>query len=133
MILVTWNLPREVSSAIALALLLGIRRIAQVLQGPAVKEQVERGGRLGSRWAAFGLGAAFFAAVFPVVFVGEVAANNTPKVVIGSKDEIFYSGSAKKEEALALGNALKQSGYVTDRDQQQPRSKEGIHRRQSSL
>ena len=114
-ILIGWNLPRAACSVIGFALLFGIRRIAQVLQGPAVKEQVARGGRLGSRWAALGLGAAFLAVLFGGIFVTEMAANNTPKVVIGSNDEVFYSGSATKEEALALGNALKQTGYFSDR------------------
>jgi hypothetical protein len=114
-VLLAWNLPRTVVSPIALVLLFGTRGIAERLQGRAVKAQVERGGRLGSRWAAFGLGAAFLAAVFGVIYVAEVAADNTTKIVIGSKDEVFYAGSATKEEALALGNALKRSGYLTDR------------------
>jgi len=114
-ILLAWNLPRTACSIIAFALLIGIRRIAQALQGPAVKQQVERGGRLGSRWAAFGIGAAFFAVLFGVTFAVVTAADNMPKVVVGSKDEVFYSGSATKEEATALGNVLKQSGFFTDR------------------
>jgi hypothetical protein len=36
------------------------------------------------------------------------------KVTIGTKDEIRYSGSATKEQALALGAALKADGYLTD-------------------
>lgn len=78
-ILLAWNLPRTACSIIAFALLIGIRRIAQALQGPAVKQQVERGGRLGSRWAAFGIGAAFFAVLFGVTFAVVTAADNSLK------------------------------------------------------
>jgi hypothetical protein len=37
------------------------------------------------------------------------------KVVIGTKDEVRYSGTATKEQALALGQALKTSGYFSDK------------------
>ncbi len=33
------------------------------------------------------------------------------KVMVGSKDEVRYEGAATKEEADALGKALKDSGY----------------------
>ncbi len=36
------------------------------------------------------------------------------KVQIGTKDEVHYSGTATKEQALALGQALKTSGYFSD-------------------
>jgi hypothetical protein len=37
------------------------------------------------------------------------------KVIVGSKDEVRYEGTATKEEAEALGKALKDSGYFQDR------------------
>jgi hypothetical protein len=40
---------------------------------------------------------------------------STTKVIIGTKDEVRYSGTATKEQALALGAALKTSGYFTDK------------------
>lgn len=115
LVLLAWSLPRAACSIIALALLFLIQRIAQALQGPAVKQQVELGGRLGSRWTAFGLGAAFFAVLFGIIMAVVMAADNMPKVIVGTKDEVFYSGSATKEEATALGNVLKQSGFFTDK------------------
>jgi len=36
-------------------------------------------------------------------------------VTIGSKDEVYYSGSATKDQAVALGEALKSEGYFQDR------------------
>jgi hypothetical protein len=113
-VFLAWNIPRSASSPIALILLIAIQRMARSLQGAAVKEHTERGGRLGSKWLAFGGGAALLAAIVAVVFVSARAADG-PKVPIGSKDEIYYSGSATKEEAQALGNSLKQSGFLADR------------------
>jgi hypothetical protein len=39
-----------------------------------------------------------------------------PKTVtIGTKDQVIYSGTATKDQATALGNALKTDGYFQDR------------------
>jgi hypothetical protein len=35
-------------------------------------------------------------------------------VTIGTKDQVIYSGTATKDQATALGNALKSDGYFTD-------------------
>jgi hypothetical protein len=40
---------------------------------------------------------------------------NGRKVIIGTKDEVFYSGTATKDQATALGNALKTDGYFQDK------------------
>jgi hypothetical protein len=40
---------------------------------------------------------------------------NGRKVTIGTKDEVFYSGTATKDQATALGNALKTDGYFQDK------------------
>jgi hypothetical protein len=40
---------------------------------------------------------------------------NGRKVIIGTKDEVFYSGTATKDQANALGNALKTDGYFQDK------------------
>lgn len=37
------------------------------------------------------------------------------KVIIGTKDEVRYSGTATKEQALALGQAFKTAGYFSNR------------------
>ncbi len=113
--LLGWHLPHGASFPIALALLFGMQRSAQSLQGSAVKDHVQRGGRLGSKWAAFGLGTAVCAGIFLAVFIPVYAANNGPGVVMGSKDEVYYSGSATREEARSLGNTLKTNGYFSDR------------------
>ena len=39
---------------------------------------------------------------------------HAPKVMVGAKDAIFYYGNATKEDASALGHALKKIGFLTD-------------------
>jgi hypothetical protein len=55
------------------------------------------------------------AALFVVISVAGYVAYHRTGVVIGTKDEVYYSGSATKDEAQALGNALKTIGYFTDK------------------
>jgi len=118
-VLLGWNMPQGLSAPIAIALVVAMRYFALYQQGAAVKDHLQQGGRLGSRWVAFWVGLAFlvaiFAVVFLAVFVPTYLANKGPKVVIGSRDEIYYSGSATKDDAQALGNALKSSGYFADK------------------
>jgi hypothetical protein len=118
-ILIGWNLPVSAKFPLALALLFATQRLARFLQGPAIQQHVQHGGRLGSRWTAFASGLSFMAVLFTVAFLtvyksgGAFAASNS--VVIGSKDEVYYSGSATRQGAEALGNALKAKAYFTDR------------------
>jgi hypothetical protein len=57
LILLGWNLPHSVTSPIALLALFVMARSARSLQGKTVMEHIQQGGRLGSKWMAFGLGA----------------------------------------------------------------------------
>jgi hypothetical protein len=109
-ILFAWHLPQGASFPIGLVLLIAMQRTAQWLQGPAVKEHVQRGGPLGSKWGAFGLGLVFLTVLSAVIYL----AIHKPHVVIGSKDEVFYSGSATKADAQSLGDALKTHGFFSD-------------------
>lgn len=98
-------------------------QIAKTLQGPAIERHIQQGGKLSSRWAALGLSILVSAALFTVVFSGAlaylvssaVATEIRSTVPIGTKDSIILSGTATKEEALKLGEALKQTGYLTNR------------------
>jgi hypothetical protein len=118
-ILLGWNIPQGFSVPIAIGLVVAMRYIAQSQQSAAVEDHLQRGGRLGSKWSAFGVGMAFlagiFAVIFLLVFIPTYTANEGPKVVIGSKDEVYYSGLASKDDAQALGNALKDAGYFRDK------------------
>ena len=118
-ILFGWNLPSSVTFPLALALLFVTQRLARFLQGPAIQNHLEHGGSLASRWTAFASGLGFMAVLFGVAFLtvyksgGAFAASKS--VVIGTKDEVYYSGSATKQDAETLGNALKSDSYFTDR------------------
>src|SRR6202035_5702847 len=77
-----------------------------------------KGGCLASKGLAFGLGLLFLAAIFAVAFAFvslSARAADGSKLLIGVNDEIYYFGSATREDAQALGSALKQSGFLTDR------------------
>lgn len=111
---VTWNLPRAATSVIGIALLLGIRWSATSLQGRAVQDHLQRGGRLGSKNGAFGFGLAICAVIVGCVFLSAYASRD-PSITIGSKDDVSYSGAATAADAQALGNSLKEIGYFKDR------------------
>jgi hypothetical protein len=106
-------IPAGLSSAVAIGLFLGIRAAAKAVQGPAVEEHVRQGGMLGSRWAAAGLGLCLLAITVAGYMAGYLLLN--PKVTIGRNDEVYYSGSATKADANALGQRLKEIHFLTDR------------------
>jgi hypothetical protein len=123
-ILVGWNIPHGGSWIFVLLLLLLMGFVARKVQGAAVAEHLQRGGKLGSKWTAFWVGMAFFAVslaiagaivLFPTLINALTTAGNGPKVVVGTRDEVFYTGSATQADATALGNALKADGYFTDK------------------
>jgi hypothetical protein len=94
-------------------LFLAARGAAKGLQGTAVEQHVRQGGKLGSKWVAAGLGLGVLAIVVGGYVVVYSARN--PKVQIGSKDEVYYSGSASKQDAQTLGEELKTIGFLSDR------------------
>jgi len=114
-VLVGWNLNRGFTTVIGLVLFIAMQRLAKALQGPAVSLHVQDGGRLGSKWTAFWLGIAFLALIFGVAFAYVMATADRNVVKIGSKDEVYYEDGATKEQAQAVGNALKAGGFFTDR------------------
>lgn len=109
-ILFAWHLPQSVTAPIALALLFGTQWSARALQGSAVKVHVQHGGQLASKWGAFSLGIACLGALVAIFYL----ANDKPSITIGTKDQVYYSGSATKAEAQSLGEALKTHGYFND-------------------
>jgi hypothetical protein len=106
-------IPAGLSSAVAIGLFVGIRAAAKAVQGPAVEEHVRLGGRLGSKWAAVGLGLGMLAIIGAGYIAGYLILN--PKVTIGSNDEVYYQGSATKADANALGQRLKEINFLSDR------------------
>jgi hypothetical protein len=118
--IVSGNLiPTDALYALPVILLVAMRGIAQALQGSAVQQHVSQGGKLGSRWIAFGLGigslAVILGGLFVLLVIQQVAMPSSPKVTIGTKDAVYYYGGATKEEAQRLGDKLKSMGYFGDR------------------
>lgn len=94
---------------------IGTWQIAKGEQGKDIEEHTARGGELGSKETAFFVGIGTLAAL--VVAVGAVVYGYRYRktVVVGTKDQVIYSGLATKANAMALGNAFKSNEYFQDR------------------
>ncbi len=68
----------------------------------------------GSKSNALFIGIACLAVVAGVICVTVYKNQNHGMVMIGTKDQVVYSGTATKDQATALGNALKADGYFQD-------------------
>lgn len=118
--IVSGNLiPAGMLYAVPVILLVVTRGIAQATQGPAVQQHVSSGGKLGSRWIAFGIGigslVVIVAGVAVLLVVQQVSTIASSKVTIGTSDSVYYYGTATKEDAQVLGDKLKSIGYFGDR------------------
>jgi len=123
MALGTLYAPRTASSVGAVVLFTITYQTIKAIQGPAIERHLNQGGERSSRWVAFGISLVVAAALVAVVFGGALAYfvgsavvhDKQSAVVIGTKDNILISGSATKQDALNLGEALKRSGYFKDK------------------
>ena len=93
----------------------GTWQAAKEEQGYAVKEHIARGGQLGSRETAVLVGIATLAVLFGVICAALYETQHHKVVIIGTKDQVIYSGIATESNATALGNALKSNEYFQDR------------------
>jgi hypothetical protein len=75
--------------------------------------KIGRRGKPGAAWVAFAVGLA----VLLTIAAGElwVRRNREPKVIVGANDEVYYYRRATKEDALALGQALRKIGFLNGR------------------
>jgi hypothetical protein len=105
-------IPQWATFAVGLALFLGTYNSAKVLQAPLVARHEQMGGQTVSRWVATGVGLIALAAWVGVVLFPTGLGS---KVLVGTKDNVYYSGLATKQDAKALGDALKADGFFTDR------------------
>ncbi len=90
-------------------------QVAKEEQGNAVKEHTACGGQLGSRLTAAWVGIATLAALVVVTGAVVYVYQYRKIVVIGTKDQVIYSGMATKADATALGNALRSDEYFQGR------------------
>jgi hypothetical protein len=104
-----------VSYALGILFFLCTWLIAKEEQGEAIKEHTARGGQLDSRWTAFWIGAVTLVALIVVTSTVFYVFQHRKIVIIGSRDQVIYSGVATKANAMALGNALKSNGGFQDR------------------
>lgn len=90
-------------------------QVAKEEQGEAIAEHIAHGGQLDSRFTAGCVGFATAAAL--AVLAGAViyAYQYRKVVIIGTKDQVIYSGLATKADAAALGGWLKSDEYFQDR------------------
>jgi len=107
-------IPHGVQYPIAIGLIAAMRQVAERLQGPAIAKHVDAGGKLATKWIGFGVGMAFLTLVVGLVLLPLLPSLTKSKVTIGSQDQIFYTGTATKAEAQALGDSLKTQGLLQD-------------------
>lgn len=75
-----------------------------------------RGKNIASTWLAYGVG--LFLLIAAVVVGLEMAhrpASSIPKVVVGTRDEVYYARGATMQQATDLGHALQSTGFLNDR------------------
>ncbi len=89
-------------------------QIAKQEQGKSIEEHIAKEGQLGSQAVGFGIGTATAAIIFVVTVAAFQAYQYRNIVMIGTKDQVIYSGLATKADATALGNALKSSQYFQE-------------------
>jgi hypothetical protein len=114
LIAIGWNKPVG-SGSLGVVLFIAVWQLARVLQGNDVNAHQARGGRLVSRWAAFGIGIATLVVVVAGIAAAALLQQSGNAVTIGTKDQVIASGNATKADAAALGDALKTAGYFQDR------------------
>lgn len=69
-----------------------------------------------SNGLALGVGLLLLAGLTGVIYeMAHRPSRSLPKVVIGTKDEIYYSHAASRQDALALGQALQTLGFFRGR------------------
>lgn len=72
--------------------------------------------RIAANGLALGVGFLLVAGLVGVIIeMTHRPGRSLPKVIIGTKDEIYYSHAATRQDALALGQALQTMGYFRGR------------------
>jgi hypothetical protein len=109
-VFIGYAIPANGTYPIALGLLILTRFAATGMQGKAIERHVSLGGGLGSKWLAFGLGVAILGVIFAAVIVPLYMSSAHSTEIIGTKDEVLFTGSATKQDWQVLGDALKKGG-----------------------
>jgi len=118
-ILLGYSIPQSSAGVFAILLVMATGWLARVTEAKELAAHVARGGPLASKWKAFWTGVTFFVLIFGTMFIAffipTYKSEYGNKVVIGTKDEVFYTGKATQADAQGLGNVLKADSYFEDR------------------
>lgn len=69
-----------------------------------------------SNWLAYGVGLFLLAAAVVVgLEMAHRPESSIPKVLVGTRDEVYYSRGATMQQATDLGHALQSTGFLNDR------------------
>src|SRR4051812_19404179 len=104
------------TSFIGIGAIAGMAALARSVQGERFNRHLALGGPQASNWSAVGIGAASLGIVGAVVMAGAVgyALATTPDSVQLGGSSVMYTDGATRAEAQAVGDALKQLGYLSD-------------------
>ena len=108
---------RGASLGLCIGALAGMIALTKQLQGPALEAHRAAGGRVGSSAMPWVIGLIFLLVIFGAIFAWVMF---TPviegtRVVVGTQDEIFYSGTTTETETKSLGKQLQDVGFFQDR------------------
>jgi hypothetical protein len=74
---------------------------------------VNLGSKIAANWLAIGVGLALLISIVAGAVL--IHSARDPKVVVGTNDEVYYYRRATKQDALALGRALRSTGFFNNR------------------
>jgi hypothetical protein len=74
---------------------------------------VNLGNKIAANWLAIGVGLALLISIVAGAVL--IHSARDPKVVVGTNDEVYYYRRATKQDALALGRALRSTGFFNNR------------------
>lgn len=105
------------SIGIAVALVVLMMWLTKMLQGRAIESHRAAGGNIGSSAIGWVTGLIFLVLIFGTIFAWAYLTPPIPgtRIVVGTKDEIFYSGTTTQSETQSLGKQLQVAGFFQDR------------------
>ncbi len=118
-LVIGYLVPQNMVFPLGIGVLFGTRGVAQSLQGPLLDKHLREGGAFESKWKVFGVGLIFLvvycAAIFGVSYGVDYLAAINSRITVGTHCQIYYKDGASRQDAEALGKALQQIGFATDR------------------
>jgi hypothetical protein len=106
----------DLSLGVSIGITLAMGKLTRSFQGQQLDAHAAAGGKLASVWNALGLSLISVVLIMGGCFAYGFATTPTlgTKLAAGSKDAVFYSGTATEADAQALADALKKDGVFRD-------------------